>query len=149
MKQELAFNPVPSEAYDKIVRLERSLLDNFEQVELPIKHYFSKGVYARELFIPKGMVLTGKIHKHENLNIISKGDISIMTERGFFRVQAPYATVSPPGTKRAGYAHEDTVWTCIHGTDETDLEVIERLFIAQDYQEYLEFCDQQKLLKGA
>lgn len=108
------------------------------QADIPVKHYFSKGVYAREITIPKDTILTGKIHKEWNLNILSKGDISVLTEEGVKRVQAPFAIVSPPGTKRIAYAHEETVWTTVHGTDETDLEEIERIFIAQDDQEYLE-----------
>jgi hypothetical protein len=48
--------------------------------------------------------------------------------------------VSKPGIKRAGYAHSDTVWICIHPTDETDLEKLEEHFIAQTDEEYLAFC---------
>jgi quercetin dioxygenase-like cupin family protein len=117
-------------------------LKQFEQIDLPVKHYFSKGVYARELFIPKGAILTGHIHKYENLNIMSKGDMSILTENGVIRVQAPYTIVSPPGTKRLARAHEDTIWTTIHGTEETDLEVIEEKFIAHSNAEYIAFCKQ-------
>lgn len=109
-------------------------------VECPVTHHFSQGVYARELFIPKGTVLTGKIHKYHQLNIMSKGDLSVLTDEGIKRVQAPFTIVSPPGTKRIAYAHEDTVWTTIHGTDETDLDKIEAHFIAQSEQEFLEFC---------
>lgn len=110
------------------------------QVDLPVQHYFSKGVYARELFIPKGTVLTGKIHKYTNLNIMSMGDVSVLTEDGVQRVQAPFTIVSPPGTKRVAYAHEDTIWTTIHGTDETDIDKIELEFVAQSDAEYLTFC---------
>lgn len=109
------------------------------QVDLPVKHYFSQGVYARELFIPKGTVLTGKIHKFSQLNIMSKGELSVLTEDGVKRVKAPFTIVSPPGTKRIAYAHEDTIWTTIHGTEETDLEKIECEFIAQSEAEYLEY----------
>lgn len=124
----------------KVLELEAAMLRECEPIEMPVKHYFSQGVYARELFIPKGTVLTGKIHKHAQLNIMSKGDLSVLTEDGIKRVKAPFAVVSPPGTKRVAYAHEDTVWTTIHGTDETDLEKIEAHFIAQNEQEYLDFC---------
>jgi hypothetical protein len=115
------------------------------QVEMPVKHHFAnagspQGTYARELFIPKGTVLTGKIHKYAQINIMSKGDISVLTEDGVKRVQAPFIIVSPAGTKRIAYAHEDTVWTTIHSTSETDLEKIEAQFIAQNDSEYLEFC---------
>jgi len=109
-------------------------------VDMPVNNYFSKGVYARELFIPKGTVLTGHIHKYVNLNIMSKGELSILTENGVIRVKAPYTVVSPPGTKRLAYAHEDTIWTTIHGTEETDVDKIEAEFIAHSSEEYKEFC---------
>lgn len=117
--------------------------------ELPLKHHFARGLYARELFIPKDTVLIGKIHKYEQLNVMAKGDLSVLTEEGIKRVQAPFVIVSSPGTKRVAYAHEDTVWITIHATDETDLEKIETRFIAQNEQEYLDFCEQLKIEKAA
>jgi quercetin dioxygenase-like cupin family protein len=124
----------------KVFELEAAMKRECELVELPVKHYFSQGVYARELFIPKGTVLTGKIHKYEQLNIMSQGELSVLTENGIKRVKAPFTIVSPPGTKRVAYAHEDTIWTTIHGTEETDVEKIEEKFIAQSEEDYLEYC---------
>jgi hypothetical protein len=102
------------------------------QIELHVVHHFSKGLYARELHIPKGTILVGKTHRFENLNIISKGEISVYTDEGIKRITAPFAIVSPPGVKRVGYAHEDTVWTSIHATNETDVDEIEKEVIADD-----------------
>ena len=118
-----------------IQNAEEIMLANPDRIELPVKHHFSKSVYAREIFIPKGFFLVGKIHKHENLNILSKGDISVFSVDGCVRVQAPFTIVSTPGVKRLAYAHEDCVWTTIHGTDETDVDKIEEQFIAKDYDE--------------
>lgn len=115
------------------------------QRELHVEHHFSPGVYARELHIPKDTILTGKIHKYAQMNILSKGEISVLTEDGVKRVKAPFTVVSPPGTKRIAYAHEDCVWTTIHGTEETDVSKIEAHFIAQDEAEYLEFCKQLQI----
>lgn len=123
----------------KVESIEDKILE-MPPVEIPVKHYFSQGVYAREIFIPKGTVLTGHIHKFKNLNIMSSGELSILTENGVVRVKAPFTVVSNPGTKRLAYAHEDTVWTTIHGTDETDVDLIEEKFIAHSHQEYLAFC---------
>lgn len=123
---------------DKVKALEAEML-KMPQVEMPAVHYFSQGVYAREITIPKGTVLTGKIHKYQQLNIMSKGDMSVLTEEGIKRVKAPFAIVSPAGTKRIAFAHEESVWTTIHGTEENDLEKIEQHFIAQNDAEYLEF----------
>lgn len=116
-------------------------------VELIYKHYFSDGVYAREMFIPKGTVVTGKVHKFQNLNIMVKGDLSVLTEKGVVRVKPPFVVVSPPGTKRLAYAHEDTIWLTVLRTDETEPGKIEALFVADSEQEFLEFIEQQKLLE--
>lgn len=104
-------------------------------VDAPVTHRFSKGVYAREMFIPKGAFVVGKIHKYQNLNILSKGDLSVLSVDGIMRVKAPFAVVSDPGVKRAVYAHEDCIWTTIHGTDETDVDKIEEIFIAKSYED--------------
>lgn len=93
--------------------------------QFQIKHYFSDGIYMRELFIPAGDLIVGKIHKTRHLSIMSKGDKSMMTEFGITRIQSPYVEESMPGMKRAGYAHTDTVWTTIHATCKTDISEIE------------------------
>lgn len=118
------------------------------QLELPVTHRFAPGIYARELFIPAGTFLTGKIHKYEHLCIMSQGDMTVLLETGLRRVQAPFTCVSPPGTKRIAYAHENTIWTTIHPTMETDIEKIEQLLTAADEAEYLTFCaeDNRKCL---
>ena len=106
-----------------------------EQVEVPIWHYFSKGVYAREMFAKKGTFIVGKIHKFQNLNIISKGEVSILSIEGVKHLKAPSTFVSVPGVKRVIFVHEDCVWTTIHGTNETDLEKIEEEVIVKSYAE--------------
>lgn len=128
---------------DKTDALEATIKAELAPVEIPVKHYFSKGVYAREITIPKGTVLTGFIHKYENLNILSKGEMSVLTEDGVITVKAPFTVVSPPGTRRAAYAHEECVWTTIHGTDEVDVDKIEEIFISHTPEDYRLFCDHQ------
>ena len=129
-------------------RLEAAILRELKPVPMDVVNHFSKGVYARELFIPRGTIITGKIHKFENLNIMSKGDVSILMEDGSIsRIHAPYTVVSPPGTRRVVFAHEDTIWTTIHGTDERDVDAIEAQFIAQTPAEFELFCEQQLKLE--
>jgi hypothetical protein len=96
------------------------------QIEIVPVHRFADGIYAREITIPAGTLLTGKIHKTEHLNIISKGSITVWSKKdGIKRIHAPFSFVAKPGTRRLGYAHEDTVWTTIHATQETDLNKLE------------------------
>jgi uncharacterized protein (UPF0548 family) len=127
------------EMREKVNKAE-AVMKTLPQVEMPVTHHFAEGVYGRELFIPKDTILTGKIHKHSQLNVLMSGDISVLTEDGIKRVKPPFSIVSPPGTKRIAYAHEDSVWLTVHGTHEKDLEKIESHFIAQNDSEYLEHC---------
>lgn len=146
---DVAVLPIDAMTMRQKVNAIEARMRQMDQIEIPVRHYFSQGVYAREIQIPKGALLTGKIHKYQQLNILSKGDISVLTEDGVKRVQAPFTIVSPPGTKRVAIAHEDCVWTTIHGTEETDVDKIEAHFIAQDETEYLTFCQETlKLVEG-
>jgi len=144
---EGALQGLPQNAREFILAVEGRMRELPAQMEIEPVHHFSKGIYARELRIPAGTLLTGKIHKFENLNIISQGDISVFTEEGVKRIQAPCTIVSPPGTKRIGYAHTDTVWTTIHATEETGLEALESELIAASFEEFEEF-QQQLVMKG-
>lgn len=130
---------------DKVSIIEAEMLKH-EQIEIPVRHYFSPGVYAREITIPAGTLLTGRIHKYEQLNILSSGEISVLTHEGMKRVSAPFTVVSPPGTKRIALAHTECTWTTILATDEKDPEVIEAEFTVSTEQEFLEFVQAQKLI---
>lgn len=117
-----ALESVPSRS--SIERLEASMRA-LPQLPIKVTHHFAGGIYAREIFIPAGCLLTGKIHKCEHLNIVSQGEITVWTEGGMKTVKAPFTMVSKPGTKRVGLAHTDTVWTTIHASLETDIEKLE------------------------
>ncbi len=102
---------------------------------LPLKHSFAEGMYVREIFIPKGMLVVGKIHKKSNPVFVMKGDISIFSEEGSKRFKSGDYLISKPGSKRVGYAHEDTIWVEVFATHETDLEKLESELIAKTFDE--------------
>lgn len=130
---------------DKVLMLEQEMLRH-KQVEIPVRHYFSPGVYAREITIPAGTILTGRIHKYEQLNILSGGEMSVLTDDGMVKVAAPFTVVSPPGTKRIAFAHTECTWTTILATEEKDPDAIEVKFTVATEQEFLEFANAQKLI---
>ena len=132
---------------DDIFNLENAMM-SMEQLPLDVTHYFSKGVYARQMFIPKGTVLTGKMHKHNHLNIMLYGDIEVATQEGLKRIDKPCMFESKAGTKRAGLAYEDTVWITIHATKETDLKKIEANEIVENPLQHLEYLRSKKLCLG-
>lgn len=101
----------------------------------PLEHSFADGVYVRQITIPKGMLIVGKIHKHSHPNFIVSGEVSVLTEEGPKRLKGPCFMISPAATKRLVYTHEDTVWITVHATKETELEKIEEEIIAKNYNE--------------
>jgi len=115
---------------EDIERLEAQMR-TMEQLPIEPVHHFADGLYAREILIRAGTILTGKVHSTEHLNIVSQGRIAVWTEDGMKIVSAPCTLVSRPGTKRVGYALEDTVWTTIHANPQnlTDLEALELALI--------------------
>lgn len=136
----------PAEMRNLIVSLEQTMFQMVaQQVEIKTTHHFAPGVYMREVLIPKGVTVTGKIHKTEHLNILSQGKLTVWTEDGMKTLTASTVVKSNPGIKRVGYAHEDSVWITVHPTDETDLEKLEEVLIAKSFDEVLEFLDKPLL----
>jgi hypothetical protein len=102
------------------------------------------------MFSPKGTLIIGKIHRHQHLNIISKGKVVVYTEFGEKHMEGPITFVSEIGLKRSVYAVEDTLWTTIHLTQfvgEEHLGKIEEEVIAPDYQEMGLIASVQELSK--
>ena len=135
---------IPVDIRNKIMEIESAMIKSgvcLGEDPFPLKHTFVPGVYCREINVPRGMLVVTKIHKTERIVFLLKGDVSIMSEHGIARVQAPYYMVSPVGTKRVVYTHEDTVWVNIHANPENslDLKELEDKIIAKDYKE-VELC---------
>lgn len=119
-----------------IFAMQGTLLSSDDQTDLeyfPVRHTFAPGCYAREMTIPEGQVIIGKIHRHAHVNVISLGRAWVLSEFGLEVKEAPCTFTSQPGIKRVVYALETTVWTTIHVTDETDLEKIEAEIIVPDH----------------
>jgi hypothetical protein len=138
----------------KIANTEKTVAEGMEEIknflmdpstegaDLPIRHSFAPGIYAREMSIPEGTLLIGKIHKHRHHNFLMQGSIIVLTEEeGVKLLQAPLMIVSEPGTQRIGYAVTDTIWTTVHeNKDNTeDLGIIEKRTVTDDKQKYMEY----------
>lgn len=137
--------PAKHSTREEIMRLEEEIRiksmdgSRLSEPNCPLTHHFAPGAYGREIHIPQGMLVVGKIHKHAHINILSKGHVLVYTETGPEEFEAPRTWVSSPGTKRVVYAVSDVVWTTIHVTEETKLDLIEDFVIAKTYEEFEEF----------
>ena len=100
------------------------------QLEIETVHHFAHGTYTREVFLPKGTILTGKVHRHSCINIVSQGKILVITDEGEYEIEAPHVFVSGPGVKKAGAVLEDTIWINVHPwSGAPDLDIIEKSLI--------------------
>lgn len=116
---------------ERIQALENQMRD-LPQVDLEVNHYFAHGTYTRELIIPAGVMLTGKIHLFSTVNILSQGKMKIATSEGMKVVEAPYTFVSAPGEKKVGVALEDSVFINVFpwdGIDDTEA-IVEKYTVA-------------------
>lgn len=126
---ESLVHPKVNEAIDA---LERVMLDNYSQIECPVNHSFGKGVYVREIFMPKGSKVTSKIHKERHPYFIMKGVVKVWIHGvGWELISAPYFGWTEPGTRRVIDVVENTNWITVHSNpdDGEDLEVIEQRII--------------------
>jgi hypothetical protein len=103
-------------------------------------HHFSHGVYGREFWMPKGQVVVGKIHRYPCINVFIKGKVVVTSssddvEPGTI-LEPGRIWVSKPGTQRAVYALEDSIWFTAHPNpgNETDLLVIEENLIVKNFE---------------
>ena len=138
-------NAMSGDMIEKLFVIEAAL-KQMPQVEVPLRHCFGNKVYVREMTAPKGSILIGKMHKFKQVNIVIKGDISVLTEDGWKRLKSGDMFESPAGIKRAGFTHEDTVWTTICGTEETEVDKAEDELTIGSYQEFLQYKGNQLCL---
>lgn len=122
-----------------IVQLEEAL-KNGEQIEIPCEHTFAnkgtdKGLYVREIKIPAGALIIGKIHKFETLNFVTQGELSVLSIDGVMRLKVGDKFVSSPEAKRVIYAHTESAWTTVHATPEQEIEKIESIFVTNSFEE--------------
>jgi hypothetical protein len=129
------YAPAEATPRERIAALEK-VLRTMPQAEITMRHHFADGVYAREGDVPAGTWFVGRVHHKAQINIISKGAILVLTESGPLEMRAPFTMANPPGAQRAAYALEDTVWTTLIATDETDPDLIFNKYTSPSYEAF-------------
>lgn len=119
-----------------------SLPDALGENPFELFHDFADGIYTREIHLPKGFVLVGKLHKHEAMVMMLKGKVLVADIDGVRMVEAPCQFVSKPGIKRVGYVLEDVVWIDIHHTEATTIEDAEAELFETNYSEFELLCEE-------
>lgn len=87
------------------------------QTEGAVTHNFADGQYIRQIVMPKGLLVTTKIHAKNHPFFIMKGEASIYSNNGVERIKAPFHGITEAGTKRVLYIHEECTFITVHRTD--------------------------------
>ena len=119
---------------EKINKFEE-VIKKFPQVEdqTELKHFFLDGLYLRQITIPAGVALTGRIHRYKTINMITRGKVAIYSEHDERIVCAPHIYVSEAGSKKACLTLEKTTIINAHMTNETNLSKLKLIFTMEDY----------------
>lgn len=123
------------------ILLVQEAVQHLPEVDIPVTHYIFPGGYARQGIVKKNTILVGRIHNYAHINVMSYGDITVLTEGGIRRLQGCHTIISGPGMKRVFFAHEDTMWITIVPTSETDLDAMESVLTSETYEDFLRFCE--------
>lgn len=131
--------PDKAESIASLFALEAKMKE-FPQLDIPIDHHFHAGMYARELTIKAGTLLTGRIHKFDHFDIMLSGDITVSTDDGQVkRLTGLNIMQGKAGKKRAGYAHSDTHWITFHSTDERHEDEMLDYLTCETFEELEDF----------
>lgn len=132
-------------AREKIDNLQK-IIETMPQAMPELEHFFAHKIYARKGVIKKGTLLIGAIKKYSHINIMLSGDISIFTEGSESRLTGQVTMVSSGGTKRVGYAHEDTHWITIISTNCDSVESAEEEVLCKTHEDFVNYCNELKLI---
>jgi mannose-6-phosphate isomerase-like protein (cupin superfamily) len=113
--------------------------------EWPVRNFYAHKMCARELFMPKGSVLVGKMHRYEHFYVLMSGEITAWTTEGMVDMKGPKFLITPSGTKRVIAAHTNAIMITFHGTEGKIEEDVEEDIIVQHSKEE-NFIAQLRLL---
>lgn len=124
---------------ETVIRMNEGLSSGeFEPPVCPVEHRFSPGLYLRQVTMPAGAAVIGKIHSTEHFNIVLTGKCTVITAEGIEEITAPHTFISKAGVKKVVIVHEECIWQTTHVTDSTDLEEIEKQVIVESYDNLLD-----------
>lgn len=103
---------------------------------LPLKQTLEGGLYTRELFMPKGIVVVSMIHKQQHPSFLLQGKVSYITDEGEIKtITGPHTIFTQVGTQRVLYIHEDTNWCCVYKTNAKTFEEAEADVYTDNYKD--------------
>ena len=99
------------------------------EIDLGVTHHFSAGVYAKQMLLPAKHFAVSHAHAYDHLSILAKGRVMVEVQGVKAEYTAPACVTILAGEHHTITAYEDSVWFCIHATDETDAANVDEVLI--------------------
>jgi len=117
---DIFFNPTKAnQKWDAINKVEEHISSLPDKVWGDLVEDATPGLYIRQITLPKGTLLTSRIHKTCHPFVVTKGAITVYNTIGDTQelYHAGHKGITYPGTRRVLYTHEETTWTTYHPTN--------------------------------
>lgn len=102
------------------------------QADCEVQHGFAPGMYIRQVTIKAGVFAIGHYQKTEHLNMMLSGRVTVfLGDEEQAELVAPMMFTSQPGRK-VGLVTKEMTWLNIYSTNETDVDVLESMFMEPD-----------------
>jgi hypothetical protein len=129
-------------------------IDGLEPIDVNapehVQHYFANGAYVREMIMPANTLVVGRIHKHETINVLLEGELTVIDEHGNKTdLKAPHVFVAPAGNQKAAYTKTPIKWLNCFSCETTDPDEALELLTCETMQEYNKYIDEQDVKKLA
>lgn len=98
-------------------------LELLPQIDCPLLHKFSDGVYIREILMPRGTLVIGHRHKTRHFNIVLSGRAAVMMDGVLHHVVGPCTIESHEDVRKVLYIFEPMRWITVHANPDNEREV--------------------------
>ena len=102
------------------------------EIDLEISHFFSGREYAKQMTLPAGHYAETHSHNFDHLSILASGTVTVELDGINETFTGPTCIVIRAGQQHKITAHTDSVWFCVHATDETDPEKVDSVLIKEN-----------------
>lgn len=130
-------------------------LKDAPQLEAPVQHLFSDGIYMREIRMPADSIVIGHPHKTRHWNIILSGRAIVSIDGVSQEIVGPCRFESHEGAQKCLHVLEEMVWITVHPnpSNSQDLARIEESMVILDQDTLAEkgdrLLDEHRMTKNA
>ncbi|PTB28840.1 hypothetical protein C9I56_11155 [Paraburkholderia caribensis] len=101
-------------------------------IDLHIEHHFSAGVYAKQMKLPAAHYAETHEHAFDHMSILASGHVLVTIDDTTTEYCGPAVVHIAAGKKHRIDALTDSVWFCVHATDVTDPQEVDRVLIKEN-----------------